>query len=36
MDTEEVSWKSIYWIDLAQDRDIWWALMNKVLNQWVP
>ena len=24
------------WIDLAQDRDRWWALMNAVMNLWVP
>ena len=24
------------WIDLAQDRDMWWALVNTVMNLWVP
>jgi len=24
------------WIDLAQDRDRWWALANAVMNLWVP
>jgi hypothetical protein len=24
------------WIDLAQVRDRWWALVNVVLNLWVP
>jgi len=24
------------WIDLAQDRDRWWALLNVVMNLWVP
>jgi hypothetical protein len=24
------------WIDLAQDRDRWWALLNAVMNPQVP
>jgi len=24
------------WMDLAQDRDRWWALVNMVMNLWVP
>jgi len=24
------------WIDLAEERDRWWALVNAVMNFWVP
>jgi len=24
------------WIDVAQDRDRWWALVNIIKNRWVP
>ena len=26
----------VEWTDLAQDRDKWWALVNKLMNLWVP
>jgi hypothetical protein len=25
----------IYWIELTQDRDRWWALLNALMNLWV-
>jgi hypothetical protein len=28
--------EDMYWIDLAEDRDRWQALVNAVMNLWVP
>jgi hypothetical protein len=32
MDLREVGWGGLDWIDLAQDRDQWRALVNTVMN----
>jgi hypothetical protein len=32
MDLHEAEWGDIDWIDLAQDRDKWWALVSAVMN----
>jgi hypothetical protein len=32
MDLREIGWGSVEWIQLAQDRDWWWALVNTVMN----
>jgi hypothetical protein len=32
MDLREIGWGCVEWIQLAQDRDRWWALANAVLN----
>jgi hypothetical protein len=31
-DLRETGWGSVDWIQLAQDRGCWWALMNTVMN----
>jgi hypothetical protein len=32
MDLKEVGWGGTDWIDLAQDRDRWLAVVNAVMN----
>jgi hypothetical protein len=32
MDLREIGWDGMDWIDLAQDRDRWRALVNTVMN----
>jgi hypothetical protein len=36
MDLREIGLGVMDWIDLAQDRDQWRALVNTVMNLWVP
>jgi hypothetical protein len=36
MDLGEIGWYDVDWIDLAQDRDQWRALVGKVMNLRVP
>jgi hypothetical protein len=32
----EIGWDGVDWIDMAQDRVRWRALVNMVLNLWIP
>jgi hypothetical protein len=36
IDLREMEWGGMDWIDLALDRDQWRALVNMVMNFWVP
>jgi hypothetical protein len=35
MDLQEVGW-DMNWVALAQDGDRWRALVNAIMNLWVP
>jgi hypothetical protein len=35
MDLGETGWDGVDWIELAQDRDHWRALVNTIMNLWV-
>jgi hypothetical protein len=36
MDLREIGWDGVTWIELAQDRDEWRALVNTAMNLRVP
>jgi hypothetical protein len=36
VDLREIRWEGLDWIDLAQDRDKWCAVVNTVMNLGVP
>jgi hypothetical protein len=33
MDLREIGWGSVDWIQLAQDRGRWWAVVSAVMNR---
>ena len=35
MDLQEMGFGVMDWIELAQNRDRWWALVNAVMKIWV-
>jgi len=36
MNLQEVGGRGMDWIDVAQERNRWWALVTVVMNFWVP
>jgi hypothetical protein len=36
IDLRSIGWNDVHWIDLAQDRDQWRALVDTVINLRVP
>jgi hypothetical protein len=36
MELRKIGWGDMDWIDLDQDKDKWRALINTILNLWVP
>jgi len=36
MDLQKVGCRGVDWIELAQDRDRLWALVDAVMNIWAP
>jgi hypothetical protein len=36
MDLQEVRWGGVDWIGVSQDRDRFPALVNTIMNLWVP
>jgi hypothetical protein len=36
MDLQDMGWEGMDCMDLAQERDRWWALVNAVMNLQVP
>jgi hypothetical protein len=36
MDLRETGWEVVEWMHLDQDREKWWAVVNTVMNLWVP
>jgi hypothetical protein len=36
MDLREIGWDVVEWIDMAQDRDQWRALVNTVMSHRIP
>jgi len=36
IELQEAGWEGMYRINMAQDHDIWLALVNTIMNFWIP
>jgi len=36
MDLKRIKWDGLGWIQLTENRHQWWAIVNMVMNLWVP
>jgi hypothetical protein len=36
MDLQKIACEFVDWIDMAQDRDKWWVLVNAAMNLQIP
>jgi hypothetical protein len=36
MDIREIGWEGVDWMHMAQEGDQWQAIMEMVVNLWVP
>jgi len=36
MDLTKLEWEVLDWIQLSQERDQWWNLVNIVMKIWIP
>jgi hypothetical protein len=36
MDLREIGLEDVDWMHLPHDREQWWAVVNAVMNFWVP
>jgi len=36
MDLREIEWEGVDWMYMTQNMNQWWALVNEIMNLWVP
>jgi len=36
VDLREIEWEGVDWMYMTQNMNQWWALVNEIMNLWVP